>query len=237
MKECSKAALRRASDSAFVTRYLCGVGLDIGGAPDPLFLHKNLFPRMERVDVWDLPQGDAQFLDGIADDSFDFVHSSHCLEHLINPIEGLKNWFRVVKPGGYLIVSVPDEDLYEQGTFPSTYNQDHKWTFTLFKTRSWNPRSINVMYLIQGLGEAVDVRKLSVLDMGYRYDLPRFDQTQIPGVEAAIEFVVRKRLPEEIAFGGLPIRSGGVSRQGFQLLTGMPAPTPAPPDPAPALKS
>jgi hypothetical protein len=27
---------------------------------------------------------------------------------------------------------VPDEDLYEQGVFPSTFNADHKWTFTVY---------------------------------------------------------------------------------------------------------
>ena len=39
---------------------------------------------------------------------------------------------------------VPDEDLYEQGQFPSTYNVDHKWTFTILKTTSWSPCSLNL---------------------------------------------------------------------------------------------
>ena len=47
----------------------------------------------------------------------------------------------MLEPGGHLIVTVPDEDLYEQGHFPSDYNRDHKWTFTIHKPKSWSERS------------------------------------------------------------------------------------------------
>ena len=70
---------------------------------------------MSSIRTWDWEDGDAQFLASVADASLDFVHSSHCLEHLVDPAEGLNNWVRVVREGGYVIVTVPDEDLYEQG--------------------------------------------------------------------------------------------------------------------------
>ncbi|MEM1724783.1 MAG: hypothetical protein QXW71_03295 [Thermoplasmata archaeon] len=35
-------------------------------------------------------------MEGVPNCSYDFVHSSHCLEHLRDPREGLKNWFRIV---------------------------------------------------------------------------------------------------------------------------------------------
>jgi len=138
MKECTKAFVRRAADINFTARYFVGDGVDIGGAPDPLTLYAQFFPRMGKVRIWDLADGDAQLMASVADDSFDFVHSSHCLEHLVDPAVGLHNWFRILKPGGHLVVIVPDEDLYEQGVFPSTYNSDHKWTFTVSKSRSWS---------------------------------------------------------------------------------------------------
>ena len=137
MKECSKSIMRRLHEPNFTNRYFSGSGLDIGGGSDPLGLYVELFPRLKGVRVWDKDDGDAQSLEGIEEASFDFVHSSHCLEHLEIPMDGIKSWFRAVKEGGYLIVTVPDEDMYEQGHFPSTWNGDHKHTFTIFKTRSW----------------------------------------------------------------------------------------------------
>jgi SAM-dependent methyltransferase len=203
MRECSKAVARRLATPSFMTRYFRGRGVDIGGMPDPLSLYVELFPLLESVRVWDWDDGDAQFMEGVADDTFDFVHSSHCLEHLVDPVQGLATWLRVVKPGGYLIVTVPDEDLYEQGVFPSTFNRDHKWTFTVFKDKSWSDRSINVLDLLRGLGPAADIEKIDLLTSTYRYSIPRFDQTLTPVAECGIEFVVRKRHPEEVATGAL----------------------------------
>ena len=86
MKECSKSIMRRLSDPNFAARYFCGDGIDIGGAPDPLGIYQELFPKMGQVRVWDLQDGDAQFMEGVADESYDFIHSSHCLEHLNDPV-------------------------------------------------------------------------------------------------------------------------------------------------------
>jgi SAM-dependent methyltransferase len=202
MKECSKSIMRRLSDPNFTNRYFVGRGLDIGGGPDPLALYRQLFCRMGEVRTWDREDGDAQLLATVKDGEYDFVHSSHCLEHLVVPCEGLRNWFRAVRPGGYLIVTIPDEDLYEQGVFPSTFNPDHKWTFTIFKTRSWSERSLNVIDLVRELGESAELVRLEQLSFTYRYDLPRYDQTLTPVGECGIEFVVRRRPEAEIAVGG-----------------------------------
>ena len=202
MKECSKSIVRRLSDPNFSNRYFVGKGLDIGGKPDPLALYAELFSRIEHVRTWDIEDGDAQFLQDIENDRYDFVHSSHCLEHLSDPGQGLKNWFRVVKPGGYLVVLVPDEDLYEQGIFPSTYNRDHKWSFSIFKQKSWSPNSVNLLPLLMELGGQAEIVKVELLTSTYRFALPRYDQTRSPVGECGIEIVVRKRLPEEVQRGG-----------------------------------
>jgi ubiquinone/menaquinone biosynthesis C-methylase UbiE len=70
-------------------------------------------------------------MDGVPDESFDFVYSSHCLEHVHEVPHALRNWLRILKPGGYLYVVVPDYLLYEKLTFPSRHNSDHKHSFSL----------------------------------------------------------------------------------------------------------
>lgn len=202
MKECSKSIQRRLNDPNFMRRYFVGSGLDIGGKPDPLLLYKELFPLMTSVRTWDWEDGDAQFLKGVEANSLGFVHSSHCLEHLVDPSEGLRNWLRIVREGGYVIITVPDEDLYEQGVFPSMFNKDHKWSFTIFKTRSWSDRSINLLDMVRELGPAAEVVRLEQLSANYRFDLPRFDQTLTPIGECGIELVIRKRPAAEIEAGG-----------------------------------
>lgn len=207
MKECSKSIQRRLGDSNFLRRYFVGDGLDIGGKPDPLSLYVELFPLMSSVKTWDWEDGDAQFLEGVADGSFGFVHSSHCLEHLVDPVEGLHNWFRIVRDGGHLVITVPDEDLYEQGLFPSTFNRDHKWTFTIFKTKSWSERSINLLDMVRELGPPAEIIRIEQLSANYRFDLPRFDQTLTPIAECGIELVIRKRPVTEVEAGGRWVRS------------------------------
>ena len=199
MKELSKSIIRRQRDPNFVTRYFKGSGIDIGGFPDPLSLYTELFPLIKNVQIWDLQDGDAQFMQGVADNLFDFVVSSHCLEHLKNPSEGLANWFRIVKPGGFLIVTIPEEDLYEQGTWPSNKNLDHKFSFTIWKQNSWAPNSLNVIDLLKSLGNQADIRSIRIEDTGYRFNMPIYDQTLTPIAESAIEFIVRKKLQKDLS--------------------------------------
>ena len=199
MKELSKSIFRRQRNPNFVTRYFIGDGIDIGGFPDPLTLYLEFFPLIRNINVWDLEDGDAEFMQRIDDETLDFVVSSHCLEHLNNPFVGINNWFRILKPGGHLVVTIPEEDLYEQGVWPSNKNLDHKWSFTIWKEASWAPKSVNVMTLLQSLGPSADIRSISVEDSGFRYQVPNFDQTLTPTSESAIEFIVRKKKTEEIA--------------------------------------
>ena len=97
-----------------------------------------------------------------------------------------------------MVVTIPDEDLYEQGVWPSTYNLDHKWSFSIYKQKSWSPKSINVFDLVSSLGNLSEVKKIELLDSGYRYSLPRYDQTSTPIGESAIEIIVRKRLDKDV---------------------------------------
>ncbi len=191
----SISILRRVHDARFATRYFRGDGIDVGGGIDSLALFTEFFPLIHSLFIYDQQHGDAQLLRNVADVSFDFLYSSHCLEHMRDPVEAMNNWVRVVKPGGHLVVQVPDEDLYEQGVWPSRFNRDHKATFTMHKTKSWSPVSVNVLNLLCGLSDRAQIVSVELLDQGYRYGLQGkgFDQTRTPMAEAGIEFVLRKR--------------------------------------------
>jgi SAM-dependent methyltransferase len=202
MHETSKALIRRSHDKRFATRWLAGEGIDIGSGDDPLSECAPFLPMMGAVRSWDRPDGDAMLMEGVENDRYDFVHSSHCLEHLVDPARALGHWIRICKPGGFVVFLVPDEDLYEQGVFPSTFNPDHKWTFTTGKAQSWSPRSVNVMSLLSQFIETVDVVKIEVLDMNFRFDTARQDQTLSLIGECAIECVLRKRTAAERAQKG-----------------------------------
>ncbi len=193
MYETSKAVQRRLHDSNFISRYFRGKGIDIGAGNDPLGQYIELFPLMESCLSYDKADGDAQEMKGIPDGKYDFVHSSHCLEDLQSPIDALRNWFRILKPGGHMVVTVPDEDMYEQGVWPSTFNSDHKSSFTIFRHIRQNDNSFNLTTIIGLLGNDAEIIKIERLTGTYRFGLDRMDQTRTPIGEAAIEFVIRKR--------------------------------------------
>jgi SAM-dependent methyltransferase len=144
-----------------------GRGIDIGCGPDPVTPEARPFDKQH---------GDANVASQHVQEQFDFVYSSHCLEHMHDPRMTILDWWKLVKPGGYLFVLVPDEDLYEQGVFPSRFNDDHKATFTISKARSWSPKSINVLELGQSLpgGQIVS---LQLQDADYDRNLTSFGRT------------------------------------------------------------
>jgi hypothetical protein len=59
-----------------------------------------------------------------------------------------------------------------------------------------------VLALVQELGLEADVQRVELLNSTYRYSLPRYDQTLTPVGECGIEFVVRRRFPDEVAQKG-----------------------------------
>ena len=193
MREQSKATTRRLRDWRFTNRWFVGKGIDVGCGPDPM--DASVWPKVSQVDGYDLDLGhrDAQYLPEIPDKSVDFVHSSHCLEHLRDTRSALTNWKRVVKPGGFIIATVPEEFLYEGGWWPSVYNEDHKNSFTL-RSDSVLPGSIN---LVQALWKLeFDVELIQLLTEGW--DVLRLGEDQTLGeAECAIEFVIRVPRPNQ----------------------------------------
>jgi SAM-dependent methyltransferase len=198
MNETSKSLIRRLSDARFSNTYFRGAGIDIGAGADSLAKYTQQFPLMSSLRSWDQPDGDAQFMASVKDNTYDFVHSSHCLEHLHDPYESFKNWIRICRPGGHIVTTVPDEDLYEQGVWPSSHNGDHKKSWTILKASSWSPASINVLEFLQHYSSEVEVLKIELVNASFIYDTHRYDQTSLSISECAIEFIVRKRTANEI---------------------------------------
>ncbi|MBA4251382.1 MAG: hypothetical protein C0425_08955 [Chlorobiaceae bacterium] len=136
--ETSKAKERRIREK-FFELYCSGKGLDIGYGGDKL---------LEGSEVWDFEHGDAQFMTTIKNETYDFVYSSHTLEHMPNPQTALKNWFRIVNKGGYLILYIPHRDLYEKKkTLPSSFNSDHISYFLIDIDEA--PDTIGIIPLVQ----------------------------------------------------------------------------------------
>jgi predicted SAM-dependent methyltransferase len=98
--------------------FCVGYGIDIGPGGDPIV------PSAVRVDlpqpyshVGSLPVqlgGDATDLKWFRDGVLDYVYSSHVLEDFVDTEKVLREWLRVLKPGGRLIIFCPDEQVYRQ---------------------------------------------------------------------------------------------------------------------------
>jgi SAM-dependent methyltransferase len=144
MHEASKTNLIR--DESFAQTYLQGKVLDIGAGGDLIC------PWAQSFDIED---GDANHLDKYFEtQTFEVVHSSHSLEHMNDPVAALNRWWSLVKPNGYLIVVVPEENLYEQGLWPSVFSREHQSSFRLGGDTSWSPVSHEIRGLCQSLTSA-----------------------------------------------------------------------------------
>lgn len=142
----------------FYKKYLSGQHiLDIGGGRGPAVV-----PNAIIIDIG-FPGYDGLTLP-FPTSSQDAVHSSHCLEHVDDQVLALKEWFRVVKIGGYLIITVPHQFLYERKmTLPSRWNREHLRFYTPAK-------------LVADIESALDIntyriRSLQDNDAGFDYSV------------------------------------------------------------------
>lgn len=117
--------MKKFKESALAHKYLDGlVGLEIGGSAHNQFglntRNVDCYPGMDTkykkseielcgkalpVDV--VSPGDNLPFN---DESYDFVVSSHVIEHFFDPIKAIKEWLRVVKVGGYVYIISPHKE-------------------------------------------------------------------------------------------------------------------------------
>jgi SAM-dependent methyltransferase len=193
-KEASKSMRRRNKDKNFWRSIFRGKGVDIGAGDDCIDSHLNLFPAMNSVRNWDLKDGDAQYMASVEDETYDFVHSSHCLEHMVDPYIAIENWLRIIKTNGYVVVTIPDEIMYEKEVWPSQFNEDHKWSWRIGKETNM-PKSIYLPEFLDHFkkNKTARIERCVRLTAGWNPN-SRADQTYPPnGPECAIEFVLQKR--------------------------------------------
>lgn len=113
-----RKTLQQRIEFGFFDRYLSGTNiLDIGfRGSHPTNLP--IVPQAIGVDR-DYPGYDGKILP-FPDQSQDAVHASHCLEHIADPASVLAEWFRVLRVGGYLVLTVPHQQLYERKPVPTS---------------------------------------------------------------------------------------------------------------------
>jgi SAM-dependent methyltransferase len=126
--EAARSYQRRV-DSGFFEKYLSGKHiLDIGYRGED----QTAVPIVEQAIDIDL---DYPGYDGVRlpfrDESQDTVFSSHSYEHIADYRVALREWYRVLRIGGFIVVFVPHKYLYERkSTPPSLFNPDHKRFYT-----------------------------------------------------------------------------------------------------------
>lgn len=119
-----KGALLRWAENKRMARYLRGRGVEIGALwrkfpvpsqarvwyvdrDQPRDLHED-YPEVEQelvvpevvADAADLPFGDG---------SLDFIIASHVMEHMPFPLAVMRHWYRILAPGGVLLLKIPDK--------------------------------------------------------------------------------------------------------------------------------
>jgi SAM-dependent methyltransferase len=81
----------------------------------------SLFVALDRI-----VELDREGLGYLPDRSLDFVIMSHVIEHLANPTKAVQEAFRVLAPGGRLLIAVPDRDFtFDRHRLPTSF--EHLW--------------------------------------------------------------------------------------------------------------
>ncbi|QIF04465.1 methyltransferase domain-containing protein [Roseimicrobium sp. ORNL1] len=105
---------------------LKGEGIEIGALHYPLRVppgvkvryvdkrtkkeNEDTFPELASKNIVETHWiGDGQWLEGMADESQDFVIANHMLEHCVNPLKTLEHFLRVLRPEGRLFIALPDK--------------------------------------------------------------------------------------------------------------------------------
>jgi len=131
-------ARRARSFSVYKSAFIGKIGIEIGG-PSQVFSRRGIFPvyplaehldncNFSKSTVWedDIKQGqtfrfdrrkpvgrqyiiEATAMECLNSGAYDFVLSSHVLEHVANPILALSEWKRLLADDGVLVLLLPDK--------------------------------------------------------------------------------------------------------------------------------
>ncbi len=199
-QETQKAQWRRYQNAGHWNTIMKGAVLDVGPGDDPLKTED--WSCMDSVHPFDKKQGDANKIDTyFHDQSFDCIHGSQVMEHLYNPHDFILRCLKILKPGGWIVMTVPDYDLYEKRAFPpSRFNPDHKTSWSLWRTERAGMNRMDAKHPhihVPTWIKQFDVaqRYATLIDTNYDYLAPDTkDQTWLraDGVECFIEILLKK---------------------------------------------
>ena len=100
--------------AAIAKQFCTGIGLDVCAGPWPL-------PGARPID---LARGDDAM--ALPAGTWDYVFSSHGLEHLVNPVAALEHWKTRISSGGVLFLYVPHPDA---AMWRPQHNREHLHLF------------------------------------------------------------------------------------------------------------
>lgn len=108
-----------------IASYLRGRGLDIGCGAEKVCAGAIGVDLLGAAAEIKLDLSADRALAMFADGAFDYVFSSHCLEDFKCTEPILAEWWRVIRPGGHLILYGPDPDYYPRKGTPGA-NVNHE---------------------------------------------------------------------------------------------------------------
>ena len=85
--------------------------------------HNNVY-EYDKNKIGKLIINDAVNIEDVKYEKYDFLFASHVLEHIANPLKAIKEWLRIIKKDGYIILILPEKSLCF----------DHKRDYSLFTT-------------------------------------------------------------------------------------------------------
>jgi SAM-dependent methyltransferase len=122
VEEYSTGPCVQSRPSALATKYLEHLhGIEIGASTQNSFRLKraiNVDFSDEQGGLWQSSACKPAVVNIVAlgddlpfkDNTLDYVLSSHVIEHFFDPVKALREWHRVVKPGGYIFIIAPHKD-------------------------------------------------------------------------------------------------------------------------------
>lgn len=125
-EEVTRPLRLNAMREKIANRYLKGAGVEIGALDNPLKTSlgcrvsyvdrltpadlRRHYPELGARNFVDVDiLSDGETLDGVADNSLDFLIASHMLEHCENPLGTLRSHLKKLKSGGYHFCVIPDK--------------------------------------------------------------------------------------------------------------------------------
>lgn len=114
--------------------YTRGLGLDLGCGPSKTFPHFIGVDNRKDTQLFgiqmnpDLTVPTCERMPFFASEQWDFIFSSHLLEHIVDYKAALAEWWRLVKVGGHLCLYLPHKKYYPNIGQPGA-NADHKHDF------------------------------------------------------------------------------------------------------------